>query len=197
MTVALLVSCLACGFPAHPPEPADDVRAPSVPSEPLPEDSLYGVELPLVGADGESTSLEYGRGHPTLVSMFYASCPMACPLLIGEIRALEQGLEPEERADLRVLLVSLDPGRDTPEALAEARERYATDRDRWLLTRTDEEHVRTLAALLGITYRALSDGEMNHSSVVTLLDRQGRIVHQVDGLGKDPAPLVAAIREMR
>jgi len=188
----LLLWLVGCG-PGTPEDPYADQVAAAL-AEPLPADSLYTLELPLVDQHGRPSGLGVGRGHPTLVSMFYASCPTACPMLVGEVQALEDRLTAAERADLRVVLVSLDPDRDTPAVLAEAAERYGVDGARWSLHRTEDEHVRTLSAVLDIQYRDLPDGEMNHSTILTLVDRQGRKVARRDGLGGTVDPLVDALR---
>ena len=78
---------------------------------------------------------------------------MACPLLIEDIRALEARLPAADREDLRVLLVSLDPAHDTPEAMARVIERRGVDAERWVLARSRAEDVRPIAAVLGISYR--------------------------------------------
>ncbi len=197
MIVPFLFALLGCGGPSEVELPADvRVKVEQARKGGLPADSLYTVSIPLVDDRGEPLGLDWGRGHPTLISMFYASCPTACPMLVNEVKGLEAKLRPEERADLRVLLVSLDPERDDPAALARAAERYGVHSERWRLTRTEPEHVRTLAALLDIQYRDLPNGEMNHSSVLTLLDRRGRVVARREGLGGTVDPLVEALRAL-
>ena len=48
--------------------------------------------------------------------------------------------------------------------------------------------MRKLAAMLGIQYRELPSGEFNHSSVIVLLDAEGRVVGKTSLLGEaDPA----------
>jgi protein SCO1/2 len=126
--------------------------------------------------------------------MFYASCPMACPMLIEDVRALERQVPDDARDDLRVLLVSLDPARDTPEALADVVRRHAIDGSRWTLARPAPDDVRLVAAVLGIAYRDDGAGGMNHSSILTLLDRDGRPVVRLEGLQRDPAPILEALR---
>lgn len=185
-----LLLLLACG-----PSPAPDAtQPPSAPlTDALPADSLYTINIPLETATGATVRLDTYRGHPTLISMFYASCPTACPMLVKDIQAIEDKLDPAARANLRVLLVSLDPSNDDAVMLAEAADRYGIDTDRWTLARTAPEHVRTLAALLSVQYRDLPNGEMNHSSILTALDEQGRIQAQMEGLGRDPGPLLNAL----
>ena len=69
-------------------------------------------------------------------------------------------------------MVSLDPERDTPAAMSELHARHELDAQ-WTLARAPADQVRELAAALGIKYRALDGGEINHSTVVALLDGQG------------------------
>lgn len=142
----------------------------------LPPDSIYWLRMPLVAQAGQAETLDGFRGQPVLVSMFYASCPNACPSLIAAMRRLENQLDASQRSQLRVLLISMDPDNDTPEKLAEVAARHRVDLDRWRFTRPATTDVRSIAAVLGIQYRALGNGDFNHSSQVTLLDRDGRIV---------------------
>lgn len=144
--------------------------------DPLPPQSLYRLTIPLVRQDGTAATLDLNRGSPVLVSMFYATCPRACPLLINGVRRMEQQVPAESRQRLKVLLVSIDPESDTPEKLAELVTRHRVDPARWTFARASAGDVRKLAAALGIRYRELPDGEFNHSTVVSLLDENGQIV---------------------
>lgn len=154
------------------------LAAPLRAADPLPPDSLYRLTIPLVRQDGTAAALDLDRGSPVLVSMFYATCPHACPLLINAVQRMEKTLPPESRSRLKVLFVSIDPESDTPERLAELVTRHHVDPARWTFARASAADVRKLAAALGIRYRALPDGGFNHSTVVSLLDENGRIVRQ-------------------
>lgn len=69
------------------------------------------------------------------------------------------------------------------------------DASRWTLARTDAIGVRKIAALLGIQYRKLPDGNFNHSSVVTLLTPDGEIAAQSSQMGQaDPQLLEVLMR---
>src|SRR5690606_11079772 len=136
-------------------------------------ESLYQLDIPLTDQGGQQIKLDTFRGKPVLISMFYASCPHVCPLIINNIQKTEQALEAELRKDLRVILVSLDPQKATPEFLSEIANRQKVDLHRWKLTRASDADVRKLAAVLGLRYRRLPDGEFNHSTLITLLDPNG------------------------
>ena len=96
--------------------------------------------------------------------MFYSSCKFVCPMLIETIRDIETKLSAEEREHLTVLLVSIDPAHDSVEVLQRTVDERHVDGARWTLARTDAASVRKLAAVLGIQYRALPDGEFNHTT---------------------------------
>lgn len=162
---------------------------------PLPGDSVLQLPGVFVNQSGQRFSLSARRGQPQLISMFYANCQSVCPLLIETSTTVINALEPAQRKRMRVLLVSLDPKRDTPAALAEVVRAHRLDAGRWTLARTDESTVRRLAAVLDIRYRQLEGGEFNHTSVLILLDGQGRMLARTERLsGKPDMQFVAAIR---
>lgn len=157
-------------------------------TKPLPADSVMQLRESFTDQDGRDFTLAGRRGQPQLVSMFYTSCPYMCPLIIDTGLGVDAKLAPAERAKLRVLLVSIDPGRDTPAALQALAKKRHLDTRRWTLARTDADGVRKTAAVLGVRYRRLADGEFNHSSVLVLLDADGRILARSTKMGANPEP---------
>jgi protein SCO1/2 len=147
-------------------------------------DSIYELPASLVDQDGRPVGLDLFRGHPVLITMFYTSCRDACPMLVADLKRFERELSPRGRADLRIVLVSLDAERDTPEALRRLAAAHDLDTARWRLLRASEDTVREIAAVLGIHYRRLPDGTFNHSSVITLVDARGVALARVEGLGQ-------------
>ena len=86
----------------------------------LPADSLYQAHAALVDQDGRPIAFEQGRGRPRLVSMFYTSCPYACPVTIETLQQTLARLPPELARRVPVLLVSFDAQHDTPARLKAA-----------------------------------------------------------------------------
>ena len=177
---ALLLGLLLAGFAAQA-------------QSPWPSQSIYNVEAVLVNQSGQQHGLEVYHGHPVLITMFYGSCPATCPLLMDTIRSVERTLDERQRKGLRVLMISIDPERDTTQALATLSKDRHVDPSRWTLAHTDSATVRKLAAVLNIQYRRLPDGEYSHSSIITVLSPQGEILQQSSVLGRADADLVAAL----
>lgn len=160
---------------------------------PYPPQSIYNLQANLTNQSGIAHGLDVHQGHPVLVTMFYGSCPMACPMLIDTLRTVERAVTPAQRTRLRVLMVSIDPDRDTVQHLQTLAQERRIDSSRWTLARTDEASVRKIAAVLNIQYRRLPDGNYNHSSIVSLLTPRGEIAQQSSVLGKADAALLEAL----
>lgn len=168
---------------------------PAASAPPLPSDSVYQLDAGLVDHSGKALAWGDLRGRPRMVSMFYTSCQYICPLIVEGAKAVEKQVDPADRARLGVTLVSMDPARDTPRALAKVAAERRLDAARWTLARPAPSQVRSIAGVLGIRYRQLADGEFNHTSELVLLDADGRILARTDRIGTRPDPeFVAAVR---
>ena len=90
-------------------------------SHPTAQSKLVGIDLgrdaapnfALVDQDGAPVSLDAQRGHPVVLTFLYTHCPDACPLTAEKLHAAAQSLGPRA-ADVRWLVVSIDPVGDTP-----------------------------------------------------------------------------------
>ena len=155
---------------------------------PLPRDSVYRADIMLLNDRAERLAWRDQRGQPQIVSMFYTSCTFTCPMLVDGAKAVQASLTPDERARLHVTFMSLDPARDKTRALAQLRVDRELDRAQWTLARLEPADVRTVAALLGVRYRALANGDFNHTSVLVLLDAPVRVVARTERIGGTPDP---------
>jgi protein SCO1/2 len=169
--------------------------SPGQPS-PLPRDSVYQLPVKLTDQAGRTADWRTRRGKPQLVSMFYTSCQYICPLIVDSGKAIEKNLTPAQQQRLGILLVSMDPERDTPTALRHIVDKRKLDTSRWTLASPPKDDVRAVAGLLGIRYRQLADGEFNHTSALVLLDADGRILARTEQVGSRPdAEFLAAVRK--
>lgn len=180
---------------AHGAHAAHAAAQAAPPQAALPGASVYQIGAQLVDQDGRQFRLSERRGQPMLVSMFYNSCKFVCPMLIDSLRLTEQELSAQERARLSMLLITFDPARDDVKALKGIAAQRELDPARWTLARTDAASVRKIAASLDIQYRKLSDGEYNHTTVLILLDGDGRIVGSTRRLGSVDPEFVKLVRK--
>ena len=163
----------------------------------LPRDSVYQLAAPMTDQQGRRFDWRARRGTPQVVSMFYTSCQYICPLIVDSGKAIEKSLTPAQRGRVGVLLISMDPTRDTPKALMSVVTQRKLDPARWTLASPAKGNVRAIAGVLGVRYRALADGEFNHTSALVLLDANGRILARTEQVGSKPDPeFVAAVRRV-
>jgi protein SCO1/2 len=138
---------------------------------------------------GEQTTLAATNGHVRIATMFYAHCPGVCPRTLGMLRQIDARLSERQRSQLNFILLSLDPARDSPGDL-----RQFVQGPRWLVGRTSEADVRSFAAAAHIQYRSLSDGSIDHSTALVLLDEQGRVLARA-GDTDNLTDFTAAVRQ--
>ena len=179
---------LACAWTAA-------VSAAPAPAVPLPANSVYQLQVPLTDQRGAALQLGDRRGKPLLITMFYSNCEFVCPRIIEALKRTEEGLSPAERARVAVVAVTFDPARDDVAALNGVVDQHHLDPARWTVARTDPQHVRKLSAVLGIQYRALPSGDFNHTSVLILLDAEGRIAGKTFTIGAADPVFVKLVKK--
>ena len=191
LTIALFVIAVfaTCAATA-----ADESERSDIPPEhhhtlmeaaPLPGDSLYQLHVSLEDADGSKRLLSELRGQPLLVTMFYSHCTTVCPLITAELQNIDHRLTPQQRAGIRVLMISFDTKRDTPTELRNFERQHQIHDPRWIVARASANDVRLVAAVLSIRYRQLPDHSFNHSAVISLADRDS--VVRASALGEQAA----------
>lgn len=185
---ALLAASLAACSPGRVDEDSANVAGATAAAEP----SLFELHATFTDASGRGRHLEEWAGQPFVVSMIYTSCRSVCPRITADLGTLDRALPAEQRARTRFVLVSLDPARDTPAALAAFARTHELD-ERWTLLAAGEDDMRTLAAILGVRFRPDGAGEIAHSATVAVADARGVIRFRRQGLDTGPAPLVQAL----
>jgi protein SCO1/2 len=156
--------------------------------------SIYQVDSVWTTDEGRSLKLSSLQGRTQVVVMFFANCQSACPLLVHDMKRIEQALPADLRDRVGFTLVTFDPDRDTVESLHAYRSRNQLDRQHWTLLRGKPDDIQELAVLLGIKYKKDAQGQFAHSNLITVLNRAGEIVHQQFGLAQAPDATVLAIQ---
>lgn len=143
--------------------------------------ALIGGDFELVAHTGETVTSADFEGRPMLIYFGFTFCPDVCPMSLQVMAQALEELSEEERAEFQPLLISLDPERDTPEALASYVETPVFPEGLIGLTGSAEQ-IATAARAYRVYYaRSEADGSMaeymiDHSSLIYLMDRQGRFV---------------------
>jgi len=134
--------------------------------------------LALVDQRGDPLALARFAGRPVLVTFAYGHCATVCPVLVHDVLAARRAAG---KSDAVVVIVTLDPRRDTPARLATIATEWRLGDSDFLAGGTVPEVEQVLAAW-GVPYaRDASTGEVAHASVVYLIAPDGRAAYRLDG----------------
>ncbi|HTH60465.1 MAG TPA: SCO family protein [Paraburkholderia sp.] len=136
---------------------------------------LPDLHFSLTADNGQPVTGESFRGQTTLVYFGYTHCPDVCPETMARLMQVLAKLGPDAR-NVRILFVSVDPARDTPDALHAYVDAFDAQHAIGL-TGTDGQ-IESLARRYRVAYQTekrAPDGsyEVTHSSAVYVFDARG------------------------
>lgn len=135
-------------------------------------------DLSLVDQHGATLSLADFAGRPVLVTFAYAHCQTVCPVVVHE------ALEAQRAAadlDPALLVVTLDPWRDTPSRLPSIAEGWGLGPGAHVLSGEVDAVERTLSAWRIPRVRNEANGELSHPAIVYVVSAEGRITYALPG----------------
>ncbi|MBL7977094.1 MAG: SCO family protein [Bacteroidetes Order II. Incertae sedis bacterium] len=145
--------------------------------------------------EGISTQLGSLKGKTTLLAMIYTSCTFACPRLLADMRRIEAKIPTSERSNMRFILISIDPERDTPQKLKQFAADNKLDLAYWTLMRGSQSDLEELSAVLGFRFQKISPIDFAHSNLLTVFNPQGEMVFQQEGIGTNPDEVVSVMQQ--
>jgi protein SCO1 len=135
-----------------------------------------GVTAPgftLVDQHGDAVSLARLRGRPVVVTFVYAHCQTLCPMIVETLKQALPGAPSSE-----VLLVTLDPWRDTPSTLATTAQRWAVPAGFHVLSSRSVDAVLGVARAYDVPFeRDERSGDVVHPALVYVIDAEGRLAY--------------------
>lgn len=144
----------------------------------------------LADQTGQVIDLDAYRGRPVLVTFAYAHCTTVCPLVVMDLLDVQQQLGADAPA---VVVVTLDPFRDTPSRLPSIAQQWKFGERAHVLSGPVEEVERTLNRWRIPRVRNEVTGDLSHPTMVYVIGRDGRINYITPG-GADL--IVAAVRSL-
>lgn len=128
--------------------------------------------LALVDQYGDTVRLEAFRGRRVLVLAAYGHCETVCPLIVHDAKEAVARLP-----DTALLVMSLDPWRDTPTRLPHLARAWQLPAGAHVLSESVEVMERTLDGWGIVRSRDDRTGEILHPVSVYLIDREGRLAY--------------------
>ena len=113
------------------------------------DESIYHIDSEWADMNGRELHLADLRGKVRVVAMIFTNCAYVCPRITTDMIDIESKMSDAARSNVGFVLFSIDPERDTQQALAGYAQKMKLDPARWTLLRSEEDDVRELAAVLG------------------------------------------------
>ena len=142
--------------------------------------SLSEMEFRLSDHEGDEVGPETLIGSPTLVFFGFTYCPDVCPTTLSDISVWLDDLG-EEVHGMNVVFITVDPERDTVEAMAEYVSYFHPAIRGW--SGPEEEIARAARGFRARYERVPTEGgdyTMNHTASVFLFDAQGQFTTMID-----------------
>ena len=144
----------------------------------------------LVDQRGQTISLDRFRGRPVLVTFAYAHCETVCPMVVADVLSAQRQLVDRSPA---VVIITLDPWRDTPSRLESIAGGWHMGAETHLLSGAPPVVERALNAWRVPRVRNEKTGDLSHPSVVYVIGLDGRITYVVQGNADTIAAAVHAL----
>src|SRR5690606_14968208 len=164
-------------------------------SETLPELSIYNLPSTWTTQDGKDIELKELQGDVVVMVMIYTTCKAACARLVADMRNIESQVADADQ-NVKYVVVSYDPETATLDGLNKFAGDNQMDGDQWVFLRGSEGDTREFAAVLAVSYKAISPIDFSHSNIISVFDREGVLVHQKEGLGVDSKETIATINQL-
>lgn len=148
----------------------------------------------LVDQRGESFSLGRLEGRPALVTFAFAHCGDICPMVVhasrmardeftgqAGVRAVGDPQPPPPARDLALVVITLDPWRDTPSQLPRMTEQWELEEDDFVLSGEIGDVESALDAWNVARERVETTGDIVHPPLVYLVEEDGTIAYASTG----------------
>lgn len=158
-------------------------------------ESIFNLESKWVRQNKDSMLLRELSNKITVAAMVFTHCESACPRIVADLQRIEKAFTKEELQNIQFLLISMDPVRDTPERFVEFSKELQLN-DHWICISSNNDATMEIANVLNVRIKPLSGGGFDHSNTIHLIDKNGNIAFQQNGLAQEPTEIIEKIKTL-
>jgi protein SCO1/2 len=170
MFVALLVLFLVSlplDSPAHVFGAAQDVTSSATGL------NTKAPDFVLLNQDGDRFDSKTLRGKVVVLNFIFTTCTDVCPLFTSNLAQLQRALKNEYAKDVFLISITTDPEIDSPKVLKSYAQRYQADFRNWVFLTGSEAQLKPVWSGFGVRVIKKGRGLVQHTSLTTVVDRQG------------------------
>jgi len=156
-------------------------------------------EFALISQDGAPVRLADFRGKVVAVTFIYTLCSSTCPVLTPMMAHVQDQLGSEFGKRIAFVSITVDPERDTPEALRLYAQSYGADLAGWSFLTGPAAKIREVTRRYGVFASQGANGDVDHTFLTSIVDQSGVLRVQYLGVRFDPdefrRDLLSLVRE--
>jgi protein SCO1/2 len=128
--------------------------------------------------NGDQFSSADLKGKVWLVSFVFTTCNGTCPATTHRMGQVQEALKEKgltKDGKVRLLSITLDPARDSPEVLRGYMKLYDADPKGWTFLTGIADDVNKVIAAWSMWAKPAANGQLDHPSRIFLVDRKGKV----------------------
>jgi protein SCO1/2 len=150
----------------------------------------------LTNQDGKRLALKDLNGRVLAITFIFASCADTCPLLTATMVRLQDRLGGAFGPDVQFVSITVDPERDTPEALKRYARAHGAKTSGWSFLSGTPPEISEVARRYGVYYKKTPRGDVDHTFLTSLVDRNGTLRVQYMGVRFSPDEMLRDLQSL-
>lgn len=160
--------------------------------ESYPQTQNKAPEFSLINQEGKTLTLTSFQGQPFLLTFAFAHCQTVCPMLVEQAKAAQKQLG--TAITLPLVVITLDPHRDTPGSLPALAKKWTLPNGSHVLSGSVSEVEKTIKEYNIPTERDEKTGDVTHPAISYIINAQGEIAYTFNNA--PPLWLAQAVRRL-
>lgn len=145
--------------------------------------------------DGQQFSLHDLKGETVLINFMFAGCTTVCPTQTISLRRVHNELKLDSSKDrIKLVSISIAPLSDTPKQLKSFAKRFQIDHPTWRFAMTTQAQTDELSREFSVGVKPLDNGQLDHRSLLYLINPDGMMIQQYKGAQVDVERLKKELR---
>jgi protein SCO1/2 len=153
-------------------------------------------EFTLTTQDRKRLALKDLRGKVLAITFIFASCVDTCPLLTAKMAGIQNRLGSDFGPRVFFVSITVDPERDTPAVLKRYADAHNANPVSWAFLTGTQAEIRAVAKRYGVYYKKTTRGDVDHTFLTSLADRNGTLRVQYMGVKFDPNEMLRDLQSL-
>jgi protein SCO1/2 len=139
--------------------------------------------------DGAEVALGQFRGKVVAVTFIFASCSATCPILTAKMATVQDRLGADFGSRIIFLSITVDPEHDSPDVLGRYAQNFGANPTGWKFLTGSPDTIQAIERRYGVFASRVPGPDVDHSNLITVVDRHGMMRVQYLGVRFDPDEL--------